>query len=419
MSRLVFILFFTWTILLQGQTDSIFKKDGKIIVCSITYVNENNIFYDAKKAYIEYIAVSQVKFYSQNGNRINPTLPKIKENDLKLKDSLIVPKDSSIVYVISPNSITRNKFKIKMNRRGIIDLKGEEAVKCVLYNEGELKIMSTETNSGEQVSYHIINLDIEFSKTYYVVCSPNVGETKLVDEEIGQDLMLYTHMKVFREDLLDPIIKSPFFSSPKSGTGFLLSEAGLVVTNYHVIDKANKIELTGINGHFGTSYTAKVVVEDKKNDLAILQLEGKDIKFEPIPYIIKSKGAETGEGIYVLGYPMINSMGEEVKLTTGVISAKTGYKGDVTTYQISAPVQGGNSGGPLFDKQGNLIGIINAKIQGAEGVTYAIKTSYLSSIIDLLPKYPILNVTNKVEGLSLEEQVKQISKFVYIIKVSK
>lgn len=66
-------------------------------------------------------------------------------------------------------------------------------------------------------------------------------------------------------------------------------------------------------------------------------------------------------------------MGDEIKLTTGVISSKTGFQGDVSLYQISAPIQPGNSGGPLFDNKGNLIGIVNAKHKGAENVGYAIK----------------------------------------------
>jgi len=418
MTKVIFFSFFFCTFLLQGQTDTIFKKDSEIIICFITYVNDNNIFYNTKKVNGKYISVDEVQYYSQNGKRAKPSSPQIKKEELNTKDSLIVPKDSSTLYIVHPKTMSRNLFKIKMNRRDIYELEGGEVIKCVFYNEGELKIMLTEMFKVHQISYQIINLDVEFSKTYYIVCSSTSGETKLVDEEIGEDIILKKYLTIFREDLRNSIIKSPFFSSPKSGTGFALSETGLVITNYHVIDKAKKIELTGINGRFTTSYSAKVIVEDQKNDLAILQLENKDIKFDSIPYTIRLKGAEPGEGVYVLGYPMIKSMGEEVKLTTGVISAKTGYKGDVTTYQVSAPVQGGNSGGPLFDKQGNLIGVINAKILGAEGVTYAIKTGYINSLIDLLPSNPLINMKNKIEKLPLEEQVKQISKFVYIIKVS-
>nr|WP_277266111.1 trypsin-like peptidase domain-containing protein [Prevotella corporis] len=79
------------------------------------------------------------------------------------------------------------------------------------------------------------------------------------------------------------------------------------------------------------------------------------------------------EDIFVLGYPLVQTMGEDVKLTTDVISSKTGFQGDVSQYQISAAIQPRNSGGPLFDSRGNLIGIVPAKHKGTENVGYAIK----------------------------------------------
>jgi len=111
-------------------------------------------------------------------------------------------------------------------------------------------------------------------------------------------------------------------------------------------------------------------------------------------------------------------MGDEIKLTDGIISSKSGFKGDITSYQISAPIQPGNSGGPLFDKKGNLVGVVNAKIMGAENVSYAIKSSYLKNLFDQLPISPKLQNISSVNGKSLAEQVKAIKKFTYIIEVN-
>jgi S1-C subfamily serine protease len=73
-----------------------------------------------------------------------------------------------------------------------------------------------------------------------------------------------------------------------------------------------------------------------------------------------------GSNVFALGYPMaLSLMGEEVKFTDGKISSKTGFQGDITTYQISVPIQPGNSGGPLFDYDGNIVGITNAGINKA------------------------------------------------------
>jgi len=208
--------------------------------------------------------------------------------------------------------------------------------------------------------------------------------------------------------------------SPKSsGTGFAISSNGYIVTNYHVIENAKSIEVKGINGNFTRKLSAKVVVSDERNDLAIIKIE--DSRFTTlgsIPYTFRKGVADVGENVFVLGYPMTSTMGEEVKLTNGIVSSKTGYKGDISLYQISAPVQPGNSGGPLFDKNGNLLGVINAKHSYAENAGYAIKVNYLVSLMDLLPITINQPTSNTLNGKSLTEQVKIASNYTYIIVVN-
>ncbi|HOS84072.1 MAG TPA: trypsin-like peptidase domain-containing protein [Bacteroidales bacterium] len=204
-----------------------------------------------------------------------------------------------------------------------------------------------------------------------------------------------------------------------SGTGFAITSNGLIVTNNHVIEGAKTIKVRGINGDFSRAYSAKLITTDKNNDLAIIKID--DYSFSSlgnVPYIVKSSGSNVGENIFVLGYPLRASMGDEIKLTNGIISSKTGFQGDVTSYQISAPVQPGNSGGPLFDSQGYLIGIINAKHVGAENASYAVKVSYLTNLIDLLDFPPTLQKVSSVSGKPLTQQVTIIKKFVYIIEVN-
>ena len=111
-------------------------------------------------------------------------------------------------------------------------------------------------------------------------------------------------------------------------------------------------------------------------------------------------------------------MGDEIKLTTGVISSKTGFQGDVSLYQISAPIQPGNSGGPLFDGNGNLIGIVNAKHRGAENVSYAIKASYLNNLAESASSISLLPTNNSVSGMSLSNKVKSLKNFVFMITCS-
>ena len=202
------------------------------------------------------------------------------------------------------------------------------------------------------------------------------------------------------------------------GTGFAL-ENNYICTNYHVIEGAKKVTIQGIKGDFTTSYTAAVVAIDRFNDLAILKINDSEFKgFGTIPYRIKTSMADVGEEIFVLGYPLIATMGDEIKLSTGIISSRTGYQGDVSLYQISAPIQPGNSGGPLFDSQGNLIGIISAKHDGAENVGYAIKASYLRNVTESTVSASLLPENNLVADMPLTQKIKTLKNFVFMITCS-
>lgn len=202
-----------------------------------------------------------------------------------------------------------------------------------------------------------------------------------------------------------------------NGTGFLIDKSGYIATNYHVVKEANEIEIE-INS---LKYPAKVIVSDKTNDLAILKIDlGKNVIAEKaLPYSIKTDVIDVGTSVFTLGYPFaLSGMGKEIKFTDGKISSKTGLDGDVTHYQISVPIQGGNSGGPLFDDNGNIIGITASKIvsQDIDNVGYAIKASYLLNLIDLLPDK--INIRGSgMSTFSLTEKVKIISPYIGIIKV--
>lgn len=260
-------------------------------------------------------------------------------------------------------------------------------------------------------------------KTKWYMGGKSISENLYIKVESGMMKIIWTDRS--SQDLYiklyptanDNVIQSGNQSKLASGTGFGISSNGIIVTNFHVIDGAKTIKVRGINSDFNKTYKAKVIVSDKNNDLAIIQID--DFGFTSlgtIPYTIKTGLAGVGENIFVLGYPLRATMGDEIKLTNGIVSSRTGFQGDITSYQISAPVQPGNSGGPLFDSQGNLIGIINAKHGGAENASYAVKTSYLTSLIELLPSPPRLQTVNSLTGKTLTQQVELAKKSVYIIE---
>lgn len=203
-----------------------------------------------------------------------------------------------------------------------------------------------------------------------------------------------------------------------SGTGFAIMD-GYLATNYHVIEGASSILVFGINGDINKSYSGTVLTKDSVSDLAIIKVNDLSSSgLGPISYGFKTTPSDVGEDVFVLGYPLTATMGEEIKYTTGVISSTTGYQGDASLYQISAPIQPGNSGGPLFNSNGDVIGIVSAKHAGAENASYAIKTSYLISLLKTCFSNTQLSSKTHLSSLPRPEQIKEIKKSVYLIKCS-
>ena len=168
-----------------------------------------------------------------------------------------------------------------------------------------------------------------------------------------------------------------------SGTGFLISGDGLIVTNHHVIDGANTIEVYQGN----TIYRASIVAEDAANDVAILKT---DMKGRPLS-LTSARVSMRGDEVLTLGYPLSTLAGESQKATFGRINATVGLRDDARYLQIDVPIQPGNSGGPLLNKRGEVIGIVSASLDdeatfartGAvpQVVNYAVKSDYISVLI--------------------------------------
>jgi TPR repeat protein len=177
-------------------------------------------------------------------------------------------------------------------------------------------------------------------------------------------------------------------SNPSAtGTGFFITGDGYLVTCGHVVRDAAQIRLvtrTGIR-------SAKVVLVDAANDLALLKADG---RFAPLP-VTASRTMALGGTVATVGFPDIGLQGFAPKLAKGEIAARSGAGDDPRYFQISAPVQPGNSGGALVDERGNVIGIVSAKLDAAaalaasgalpENVNYAVKSSLLLSFLESVP----------------------------------
>lgn len=207
-----------------------------------------------------------------------------------------------------------------------------------------------------------------------------------------------------------------------SGSGIAINPDGLVATNAHVVDDAKKLEVSFSSETGTVIYTANVILRDDANDVALLRIDDPKFKgFTDIPFII-DESTEIGEPVFTIGYPVSTIMGDNYKVTNGIISANTGIKDDVRFLQISVPLQPGNSGGPLFDKNGNLVGLttsrLNAEAIGVpvENANYAVKAAYLQNILKMLPGTKSRTNDSKLNGLELQEQVKILKHLVCLIK---
>ena len=138
--------------------------------------------------------------------------------------------------------------------------------------------------------------------------------------------------------------------------------------------------------HLGQLYDAEVVRKDEGADLAVLKVSG---KFKPLP-LADSRLAKQGGKVFTLGFPKVSIQGDEPKFTEGSISSLYGIRDDSAQFQVSVPVQPGNSGGPLVNTAGQAVGIIVATIPGLQNVNYAIKSNRARPLFDDVPGIHLL-----------------------------
>tara|TARA_B100000003_G_scaffold199715_1_gene205833 strand:+ start:331 stop:1818 length:1488 start_codon:yes stop_codon:yes gene_type:complete len=218
-----------------------------------------------------------------------------------------------------------------------------------------------------------------------------------------------------------PVVEAPNSKMwTGAGSGIIFSTDGYIATNYHVIENANEIEVEFKNRGKIRKFNAEVIKSDPTNDLAIIKIN--DDSFEelaPLLYNLKTRTSDIGQSVFALGYPKSNIMGTDLKFTDGKISSRTGAMGDVTNYQTTTPIQSGNSGGPLFDTNGNLIAINSSKMvaEDIDNVSYSIKTIYLIPLIDALPENITLPNSRFLQGKDFTEQFKVLEKYVTLIRV--
>lgn len=363
--------------------------------------------YGCENVYIRELADGGFEWVGIQINNPYPNVPNIGLNEIELKRKIDNQNDGIVgIY----EGFSENKYKLACIKDGneykLIYLGGSEILKQWRLGDVKAVLRTSATPGFFKVNWYMADKTINTDA--YAMFEGGSMKIVIDGDENGYLKMYPTSSN----------IGNPSLTQEWSGTGFALKN-GYIVTNYHVIENAKSIFIQGIKGDFSPKYNATIIATDKYNDLALLQISDNSFSgFGSIPYNVKTSVSDVGEEVFVLGYPLTSTMGDEIKLTTGVISSKTGFQGDVSLYQISAPIQPGNSGGPLFDNKGNLIGIVNAKHKGAENVGYAIKTSYLKNLIESSISTSILPNNNQIAGLPLTGKVKSLKNYVFMITCS-
>lgn len=196
-------------------------------------------------------------------------------------------------------------------------------------------------------------------------------------------------------------------------TGFLIDGKGYLVTNAHVISKMKNIYVENNKGEY---FVAHAVYTDIASDLAIIKITDTSYKsISNLPYSLKKANSDLGEQFFTLGFPR-----NEIVYGEGYVSAKSGNDGDSLAYQLTVSANPGNSGGPVVNKNGEIIGIITAKDSKADGVVYATKSRNIFKMIDELKKSDTATsikapVGNGLKGVERTQQVKKMEEFVFMV----
>ncbi len=196
------------------------------------------------------------------------------------------------------------------------------------------------------------------------------------------------------------------------GTGFAISSNGYILTSYHVIEKSDTVY---VQNNKGEQYKVEITYKDPVNDIAILKIIDKKFSLSALPYSLKRSAVGMGESVYTLGYPK-----EDIVFGKGYLSSQSGFNGDTLAYQVAIDVNPGNSGGPLLDNSGNIIGIINAKESHTDGATFAVKAKYLQEALSSIPQDSVVGKisSKKIQKHRLEpsKQVSKIQEYVFMVK---
>ncbi len=206
-------------------------------------------------------------------------------------------------------------------------------------------------------------------------------------------------------------------ASPKvGGTGFLIDGKGYLITSAHVVANADSVYIQNTKGNY---FKVSTLYVNKETDIAVLKIvDGRYQPVKSLPYALQKNTAELGEEVFTLGFPRPTS---EMVYNKGYLSAQTGFNGDTASYQLAISANPGNSGGPIFNHSGEIIGILSGRQITAEGVVFSSRTKNIFTALHEIRKDSTnedrikLLLPSTLKGLDRVQQIRKIEDCMFMV----
>jgi serine protease Do len=212
----------------------------------------------------------------------------------------------------------------------------------------------------------------------------------------------------------------PGITFSRGGTGFLVDPNGYLITNAHVVKNATVVDVQNSIGE----YRARIIQLDRQADLALLKIDDTSYHaFNGLPYSLSRIDGELGEDVFTLGYPR-----PEIVYNKGYLSALTGFQGDTTAFQLTIAANPGNSGTPVLNNEGEVVGMISSTQQNAQGMVFAVRSKNIYQALDAMRSdstllrvdstLPHLHIpfASSLKGVDRTHQIKRLKDYIFIVK---